>query len=108
MKGEATVEVLNKKTMASLSRNDVYIGRPSPLGNPFPMKSEKDRDSVVQQFRIYFIDRLLARDPEIEKAFKKLQPDNNLVCFCAPKACHGDVIKKLYLDFFLVKTMELD
>lgn len=100
------MEVLNKKTMASLLRNDVYIGRPSPLGNPFPMKSEKDRDSVVQQFRIYFIDRLLARDPEIEKAFKKLQPDNNLVCFCAPKACHGDIIKKLYLDFFFGQDYE--
>ena len=47
------MEVVNKKTLASLSRGDVYIGRPSPLGNPFPMKSEKDRDSVVQQFRIY-------------------------------------------------------
>lgn len=39
--------VVNKRTSAY----DVYIGRGSKWGNPFVMKSEADRERVIEQFR---------------------------------------------------------
>ena len=37
-----------------------YIGRGSPLGNPFVMKSEADRDRVCDQYAVWFDERVKA------------------------------------------------
>jgi hypothetical protein len=77
-----------------------YIGRPSPLGNPFYLKCEADREMVIAQYREWLIPRLLADTPQ-RKEFQRLQAihrqehELNLICFYSPKACHGDVIKEL-------------
>jgi len=41
------IQILNKK------RGGVgeYVGRPSPLGNPFPLRDEGEREAVVARFR---------------------------------------------------------
>jgi len=80
----------------------VYIGRPSVLGNPFVLKSESDRSAVLVRYKEWF-DRMLERKPPLfMRALEELEEKaraGNLVlgCFCAPRACHGDVIKN-YLD----------
>lgn len=70
---------------------DVYIGRGSVWGNPFrlaPGADDAARNLVVEQYEEHLLahPELMARLPELR--------DKRLGCFCAPKACHGDVLKR--------------
>lgn len=81
-------------------RGAVYIGRPSVLGNPFVLTNEAYRDEVLARYRVYFEKRLA--DPIFRDVLDGLETrarkgDLVLGCFCAPRVCHGDVIKE-YLD----------
>lgn len=69
---------------------DVYIGRPSQWGNPFVLRSEDDRETVLSQYRHWLINH-----PEIVEAAKSELRGKVLGCFCAPKACHGDVLAEI-------------
>ncbi len=60
----------------------VYIGRGSPWGNPFPISQYQTREQVIERFRLETLPKLDVR-PLIGK---------DLVCFCKPKACHGDLL----------------
>jgi ribonuclease HI len=89
-----------------------YIGRTSgkvkgsPLGNPFRLTSESLRDTVVNKFAQH-----LETNPnnkmsaEIERLYGILISKGVVVlnCWCAPKACHGDVIAKRLLQKLTVK-----
>lgn len=66
---------------------DVYIGRPGKWGNPFPLLNEHERTEVIQKYREY-----LSAHPELVEAAKKELRGKILGCWCAPKACHGDVL----------------
>jgi len=71
--------------------NDIYIGRPSPWGNPFPLRSESERGACLERFRVW---AQFSGDPRavwIRAHVHELR-GKNLVCFCAPKACHGDIL----------------
>lgn len=73
----------------------IYCGRGSALGNPFTMRDESERDEVCNQYQIYFqnpTDPMLAQLDQIEAAAR--EGDVALVCFCAPKRCHCDTIKR--------------
>ena len=77
-----------------------YIGRGNPLGNPYPMFSPKDRDKVCDQFEEHIDKHIRAGTPSIINELVRLaniarERDLNLICFCAPKRCHGDTIKRL-------------
>ena len=74
---------------------DTYIGRAGRgydgyFGNPFRMGTGISRESVVQKFQKYFIDRI-EKDTEFKRRILALK-GKRLGCFCKPKACHGDVI----------------
>lgn len=68
---------------------DVYIGRPSIWGNPFVLGRSGTRQEVVDQYRKWLFTQpaLLARIGELR--------DKVLGCWCAPQACHGDVLAEL-------------
>ena len=84
---------------------DYYIGRPSPLSNPFTHKNNtkfakfvvNTRDEAIELYNSYFDKNLKTEEfqdaineiLEMHKKYKKV----NLVCFCKPKSCHGDYIK---------------
>lgn len=81
-----------------------YIGRGSPLGNPFKMQnqSEAERNRVCDLYHDWFYERVQSGDPkiitELRRLFKIARDGNlNLGCFCAPRRCHGDTIKQ-FLD----------
>jgi hypothetical protein len=80
------MQVLNKRS----SSNGVYIGRPSKWGNPFAMRSESDRAEVIERFEKYLMSK-----PELVAAAKRELKGKNLVCWCAPRACHGDVLMRI-------------
>lgn len=69
-----------------------YIGRPGPFGNPFIIGHHGDREEVVQRFKewIYKPEQLTLRN----KMRRELR-GKDLVCFCAPLPCHGEVIELL-------------
>ena len=89
------MEVLNRYKMEKGAAG-VYIGRPSALGNPFEIGEHGTREEVVALYEGYLLSKLASRDPEIEKAFRALNPSDNLICYCAPASCHGHVIKQFY------------
>jgi len=68
---------------------DVYIGRPSKWGNPFPLEDESERLRVIEQYR-----RWILTQPELMAALPELR-GRVLGCWCAPKPCHGDVLVEL-------------
>jgi hypothetical protein len=75
---------------------DVYIGRPSKWGNPF---SHQDgtlaqfkvatREEAVESYRQWVL-----QQPELMAALSELR-GKVLGCWCAPLACHGDVLMEL-------------
>jgi len=77
---------------------DVYIGRhntyrrlpPSPFSNPFVVGRHGDRDQVLQKYRTYIYNRLLA-EPELRRQLEELR-GKRLGCWCHPKPCHGDIL----------------
>lgn len=97
------ITVIHKRD-ATGAPNEFYIGRPSPLGNPFVIGKDGDRKEVVLKYEKWFKTKIITEHDDNEQmaAFMMLQEaaslgDIKLVCWCAPKACHGDVIKK-YLE----------
>jgi len=81
-------KVLNKK-IDIISKNDVYIGKPTMWSNPFVI-GEFNREEAVSKYRIWIMSQ-----PELIARVKKDLKNKNLVCFCAPKACHGDVLLEI-------------
>lgn len=84
--------VVNKYKVNMSDPDIVYIGRGSVFGNPHVMTSEADRDSVIQAYR-----RTLKRwidEGRITKEMLLVLDGKRLACYCAPKACHGDVLVK--------------
>lgn len=70
----------------------VCIGRPSPWGNPFAIGRDGDRDAVMARYVAW-----LGRDPELVDLARRELAGKDLVCWCAPAACHGHVLRDLAL-----------
>lgn len=71
------------------SSYDVYIGRPSKWGNPFEIGKDGNRDEVIAKYREW-----VQHQPALMAALPELK-GKKLACWCAPKACHGDVLSEL-------------
>jgi Domain of unknown function (DUF4326) len=100
--GAMTVDVVNKRSY-SPSSHDYYIGRPSPLGNPFTHKNDTLADHIVPTREIaiasyekWLRSRIAAGDREVIAAMRALHEDSVLVCWCAPALCHGTIIEKVW------------
>ena len=78
----------------------VYIGRPSPWGNPFHVSAGVTREDVIARYETWLRNQL-RESWQTRKLFDMLckhvedHKPLRLLCYCAPKPCHGDVIKKL-------------
>jgi Domain of unknown function (DUF4326) len=87
-----------------------YIGRKtherqaSPLGNPFWLDHERRDDPVARAYVIHQFDywlrmRIRAMDRHVISELERLLEiaktgDLQLLCWCAPRECHGDIIRK--------------
>ena len=85
-----------------------YIGRGSPLGNPFNMRNPSERDDVCEKYEKWFYTRIDERDPNVINELSRLinlarQGDLILGCFCSPKRCHGETIKN-YMDNIMIEA----
>ncbi len=79
------------------AKYDVYIGGKTPRynmpeskwHNPFKIDRDGTREEVIEKYRQYLLSNpaLMACLPELKGKV--------LGCWCAPKACHGDVLVEL-------------
>lgn len=72
----------------------MYIGRGSLYGNPFVVGTDGTRLQVIKKYIDY-----VEQDISLKNKFILSLKGKNLVCFCAPKACHGDYLIKICNDF---------
>ena len=75
---------------------DVYIGRPSPWGNPYSHKNGTKAqfkvatiEEAIEKYREY-----LLSNPELMDKLSELR-GKTLGCWCKPGPCHGDVLLEL-------------
>ena len=98
------ITVANVRT----TTDGVYVGRAmpgrvgSPLGNPYKLKSGAQRAAVIAEYEIW-LDTQLSHDTPARRAFDQLveaaqRGDRVLLCWCAPRECHGDVIRRRIED----------
>src|SRR5258705_6266243 len=87
-KEAAMCRVLNKR-WAGAPRQAVYIGRGSKWGNPFVIGRDGDRATVIAKYECW-----LRSQHHLLRALDELR-GRDLLCFCAPEACHGDLLLRL-------------
>ena len=90
--GSGKVRVLNKNTDI-LTDDSVYIGRPSKWGNPFRSGVDGTRSEVIAKFKDH-----LYSSPELMRSLPELI-GKDLVCWCKPKACHGDILLQAVIEY---------
>lgn len=80
-------------------RYDVYVGRPSPFGNPF-----SHLDNTLAEFKVSTreesikkYEEWLKNQPELMAQLPKLK-GQVLGCWCSPLPCHADVLVRLAND----------
>ena len=77
-----------------------YIGRGSPLGNPFVIGKDGSREHVIAKYRVWLNEQIMRKNPvvldELNRLGNKAIDEKGLAlqCFCYPKPCHGEVIKE--------------
>ena len=81
--------ILNK-SIHKIPFGSVYIGRGSPYGNPFKIGSDGDRGQVISKFESW-----VRGKPELMKKIKEELRGKDLVCFCAPAYCHGEILEEI-------------
>jgi hypothetical protein len=81
-------KVLNKRR-DGLPKDAVYIGRGGRWGNPFVIGEDGSRAEVIAKYR-----QMLLGSPAMLDRLDELR-GKDLVCWCAPRACHGDVLLEL-------------
>lgn len=105
------IEIKNLRVEYPMKEWQVRVDRRSVLGNPFYMGSEAQRDEVCEKYIKYFREQRvnnpafqaeLSRLYHIYKKCGKLE----LFCWCAPKRCHAETIKK-FLEYCIERGIEL-
>lgn len=73
---------VHNKHARSAPPDAVYVGRGSPWGNPYKVGEHGSREQCIRQFELDVLPHL------------DLSPlrGKHLICYCAPKACHADVL----------------
>ena len=97
------INVRNKKTW---SGDGIYVGRPSPLSNPYKLTDESEREMILQRYGAMLKNAIMKRDSRIITALHNIEHylqekgECNLICYCSPKPCHADIIKQVLLNKF--------
>lgn len=90
-------KVWNKR-QRGIPPDAVYVGRPSKWGNPFEIGQADPIHPDVIMDRAWVVNRYqswLTCSLEAKPLFDAIVPElrgKDLVCWCAPKACHADVL----------------
>ena len=87
-----------KRGLCSLLPGQAYVGRPSPLGNPFVVGRDGSREEVIAQYRRWLWGRLQESDSAQERELRRLlaravEGELELLCWCHPLPCHAEVVR---------------
>lgn len=95
------VRVANRRTGALGD----YVGRPTPLGNPFEIGKHGTREEVIAKYSEWLDLQMQDYQPNAQQAMiaalvnkARRHGQLTLVCWCAPQPCHADVIRDVILD----------
>ena len=83
-------KVLNKRNVRDMT-GKVYIGRPSKWGNPYMIGKDGTREEVIEKYESW----LFAGKSDLRFLDLMELVGKDLVCWCAPLPCHGDVLLRL-------------
>lgn len=67
----------------------VYIGRGSKWGNPFRIGVHGSRNEVIAKYQDWIVTQ-----PHLMAGLHELK-GRDLLCYCSPFRCHGDVLREL-------------
>ena len=80
------MKVLNKHT-DDMPADAVYVGRPTKWGNPFEIGRDGNRETVVEKYELWLNGMIESGRLDLSELAGR-----DLVCWCAPKLCHADVL----------------
>lgn len=83
------MRVWNRKD-PNVPANAVYVGRPTLFGNPFVIGKDGGRDEVVAKYEAWLLSK-----PSLVASARRALKGKDLVCWCAPHACHADVLMRV-------------
>ena len=63
------IRIVNKRNYKGPG---IYIGRPSPLGNPFVIGRDGDREEVIRKYRD-FLQTAIRNEDRIKREFERLK-----------------------------------
>jgi len=96
------MHIVNKRNHTP-TPSDVYVGRPSPLGNPFSHQAgtlaryrTETREQAIEAYRHWLWKEIKVRNPNVILTIAGIPEDANLVCWCAPLPCHAEVIQRAW------------
>ena len=79
-----------KRGEPGIPEGAVYVGRPTVWGNPHKLVRESQRDEVVELYR-----QDLLNNPELVARAKRELKGKHLICHCAPRRCHAEVLMEV-------------
>lgn len=80
----------------------VYVGRGSPLGNPYRLElrlgetRDAGCDRILAHYRAHLWAKIEARDADVMRVLESLTPEHFIVCSCWPRHCHAEVIVRAW------------
>lgn len=80
-------EVYNTRA-AGVPKSAVYVARPSIWGNPFHVQ-DFGRDDSIRMYREWLAK---PEQDELRARMRQVLRGKDLICWCAPQACHADII----------------
>lgn len=80
-------KVYNKRNK-NIPEDAVYVGRPTRWGNPFIIGRDGSREDVVRKYAE-------SLSPNDKLQIKQELKGKDLVCWCAPKPCHADILLEI-------------
>jgi hypothetical protein len=91
-----------RRGLGSLLPGQVYVGRPSPLGNPYALGRDGSREQVIARYRRWLWAQLQTPGSAQERELRRLlaqarSGDLELLCWCAPLPCHAEVVRSALL-----------
>jgi len=94
--------VKNKKTYKGPG---IYIGRPSPLGNPYKIGRDGTRKEVIEKYDAWLQSELKKKRSRARQAIEMMRMQYEagqkliLICWCAPKRCHGHIVRDTVVKY---------
>jgi Domain of unknown function (DUF4326) len=96
------IQVLSLRGRGGVRPCGEYVGRPSVLGNPYVVGRHGMPEHVVARYRLWLRQQWRrggAVRQELERLAAQYRRDGQLtlLCWCAPRPCHAEVIREAVL-----------